>query len=324
MKFLRGIALGFWIMLMTFCVSLVAAYYILSQTILNPAAAKSWLNDSGAYSSLAELVVPQVATPSEETVVRLVTPDMVQRAAKASIKPEAVKAKVEPIVDATYAWLDSKSPEVTFSISTTAETDAFLAALRSEVLAKIKSLPICEGYVDTAVLETATCLPGYVTAEEATDAVMQRLGEQETVRAKALTPEVFSRQNKPNFASNLPDIISLFWVAQLIAIPVFILIALWLLAKRRGGGLVAIASSLLTPGLTLVILAFVLQIGGKAFVESLVAQSDFATVAAPLGREILKDLASVTLLAGAVLSGVALVAGGLGIWWRRRSRAKKT
>lgn len=323
MKFLRGVALGFWILLMSFCVSLVAAYYILSQTVLSPAAVKGWLNDSGVYSSLSDMVVPQLSEEGqEETVVRLITPDMVQRAAKSSIKPETVKAKVEPIIDAVYAWLDSKSPEVTFSVSTKDETQAFLAALKGEVLAKIKTLPECQGFVDTTALETANCLPWYVSAEEATDLVMQRLSEQEAIRSMSLTPEMFERSGQSTFSSELPDLVSYFWVAQLIAMPIFGILALWLLFKRHGGGLVAIASSLLSPGVTLIVLGLVIQFGGAAFIESFVAKSEIAEIAAPLGEEIAKDLASITLATGLVLSGVAAVLSGLGIWWRKRAKAQ--
>lgn len=324
MKILRGIMLGFWVTIMSVCVSLVAAYYIASQTILSPTAVKGWLSDSGVYASLTDIVVPNLMG-SEQPVpeaTSTISSEMIQRAAKASIKPEMVKGKVEPIIDATYAWLDSKSPEIRYEISTTEITAGFLAALRAEVLAKAKTLPECTGYVAPEDIVTANCLPWYVSPEVATDAVMEYVGKQETVRHMVITPETFSAQQKSGLSDRLPDFISYFWVAQLLAMPVFALVALWLVLKRRGGGLIAIASSLLTPGLTLLVIGLFLLVGGGVSIESLVAESQFANIAGPLGKVITKDLASVTLLVSAVLLVVALVTGSLGFWWRKRSRAR--
>lgn len=324
MKILRGIALGFWVTILSVCVSLVAVYYIASQTILSPTAVKGWLNDSGAYTSLTDIVAPNLMVSDQPVpeATSTISADMIQRAAKASIKPEMVKAKVEPIIDATYAWLDSKSPEIRYEISTTDITTGFLAALRAEVLAKAKTLPECSGYVAPEDIVTANCLPWYVSPEAATDAVMEYVSKQEAVRHMVITPETFSAKQKSGLSDHLPDFISYLWVAQLLAMPVFALVALWLILKRRGGGMIATASSLFTPGLTLLIIGLVLLVGGGISIESLVVESQFASIAGPLGKEITKDLASITLFVSAVLLLSALITGGLGFWWRKRSRAK--
>ena len=324
MKILRGITLAFWIMLMTGCVSLVAAYYILGQTILNPGTVKGWLSESGIYNSLAENIVPKLAVNHEEAVAEssFVTNDMLQRAAKSTFKPESVKAKAEPVIDAVYAWLDSKSPEITFSVSIEAETEAFFTALRGEILAKIKTLPECTTYVAPEDAVSANCLPFYATPENATDIVMQKVREQSTLSAKALTPESFTSSGADNATNKLPDLISYLWVAQLIAIPIFALIALFVIFKRRAAGLIAVGSSLLMPGLTLLALGLLLLLGGGAFIESLVAKSEVASVAGPLGKVITETFSTTSIQAGAVVGGVGAVLVAGGFWWKRRSKRR--
>jgi len=322
MKVWRGITLGFWIMLMTACVSLIAVYYILAQTVLNPATVKKWLNESGSYGALAETIVPMIATPDDALTPsnKLVTPDMVKRAARASITSDDVKAKIEPVIDATYAWLDSKSPEITFSVSIGTESERFLQALRREVRTKLESLPECTDYVDPATLEQATCLPWYVSAESATDSVMARIEQQDIFRDKKISHEILATKSSASLSKQLPELVSLLWVIQLIAMPVAGVIALFLIAKRRATGLIAVSTSLLIPGIALLVLGLLFHFGGNATVSGFVEKSEFAAIAEPLGKTIAKSVASITMQVGGLLGGIAIVLGALGIWWRKRTR----
>lgn len=317
--------MALWATLMTSCVSLLAAYYILSQTLLNPTTVKQWLNDSGAYSSLVETIVPSLVTNSGVSITStsVVTPDMLQRAAKASIRPEDIRAKTEPVVDAVYAWLDSKSPEVNFSIETGVETDRLLKALRVEVLAKAKSLPVCTGYIDLASLEQATCLPWYVSPEGATDSVMQRVEQQDIFRDKKLTADSFMGREGVTFGKWLPSAVSALWVAQLITMPILGAAILFVITKRRAAGLIAVGSSLLTPGLALLVLGLLLFVGGSTSIAAFVQEGDVAAIAQPLGKVIAQTLANITLQVGGILTGLGALITVAGIWWRKRSRRAK-
>lgn len=322
MKVWRGITLGFWVMLMTACVSLIAFYYILTQTVLNPTTVKKWLADSGSYSTLVETVVPMLATSDNGSAIpdSLVTTDMIKRAAKASISPNDMKAKVEPIIDATYAWLDSKSPEISFSVSTDAETRRFAEALRREVLVKAKSLPECSGSIDAAALEQASCLPWYVSAESATDSVMARIEQQELFRDKKLTSDILASKASASASDRLPELISLLWVIQLIAMPIAAVVALFVLVKRRATGLIAISTSLLLPGIALLVIGLLFASTGGGLVSDFVEKSEFAAIAEPLGKVAAKSLAAVAVQVGGLLLGSALVLGAIGVLWRVRSR----
>lgn len=322
MKVWRGITLGFWVMLMTACVSLIAFYYILTQTVLNPTTVKKWLADSGSYSTLVETVVPMLATTDSgsSTPNNLVTTDMVRRAAKASISPNDMKAKVEPIIDATYAWLDSKSPEISFSVSTDAETRRFTEALRREVLVKAKSLPECNGSIDAAALEQASCLPWYVSAEGATDSVMARVEQQELFRDNKLTPDILASKTSISASDRLPEVISLLWVIQLIAMPIAAVVALFVLVKRRASGLIAVSTSLLLPGISLLIIGLLFASSSGSAVSGFVEKSEFAAIAEPLGKVAAKSITAVAMQVGGLLLGSALVLGAIGVWWRVRSR----
>lgn len=325
MRVWKVITLGFWVMLMTACVSLIAVYYILAQTVLNPTTVKKWLDESGSYTTLAETIVPMLATGEDATAPsnKLVTPEMLKRAAKASITPNDVKAKVEPVIDATYAWLDSKSPEVTFSVSVGTESERFLQALRREVRSKLETLPECGGTIDIRELEQASCLPWFVSAESATDSVMTRIEQRDIFRDKEITPDSLSTSNPASASNRLPEIVSLLWVVQLIAMPVAGVVALFVIAKRRATGLIAVGISLLLPGIALLIVGLLSYSSGAAIVSGFVEKSEFATIAAPLGTTVAKSLASVTLQISALLCGVAVVIGALGIWWRKRIRKSK-
>jgi len=325
MKVWRGFTLALWIALMTTCVSLVAVYYILAQTILSPVTAKKWLNESGVYGQLAEVVVPKLTPADDSTATTngLITPDMLQRATKLSIKPADVKAKVEPIIDATYAWLDSKSPDITFSVSIGEESERFLQALRREVRAKIESLPECSGYVDPAELERASCRPWYVSTDSATDTIMAKIEQQDIFRDKKLSPDTLAGKTTVTPGKNIPELLSLLWVIQLVAMPVAGLAALFVIVKRRAAGLTAVGVSLLTPGLGLLVIGLLLHFGGGTAITDFVEKSDFAAVAAPLGRVIAQSFATITLQVGGILSGIGIVAVAAGIWWWRRRRHSK-
>ena len=324
MKILRGVLLGFWVAVMAGCVSLVAIYYILSQTILSSTAVKEWLNDSGTYGRLTEAIASNISASQSPQEAGFITSDMIRNAVKASIGPETAKSKIEPIIDATYAWLDSKSPEITFSISTEKETGLLLAALRTEVLTKLKSLATCDQYVAPEALATANCLPSYTTPEEAADVVMQMAEGHEALRDKTLTPDKVITIDSST--KRLPDLVSYLWVAQLIAMPIFGIVTLFLVVTRRGGGLVAVASALLSPGLTLLVLALILQVWGASLAETLSIgeKTGDLTLVEPFMKEALKDIATTTLYVGLILSAISVALGGLGIWWRKRARRKAT
>lgn len=320
MKVWKAFTLGVWVVVMTTCVALIAVYYILSQTVLSPNTVKKWLNDSGSYGQLAEVVVPMLAASDNKATAKsaLVTDEMLQRAAKASLKPEEVKTKVEPIIDATYAWLDSKSPEVTFSVSIDEESERFLDALRREVRARAESLPECDGYIGIAEIEAADCLPWYVSSDAAADTVIARLQQQEIFRDKVLEPESIAAKSTTSVSGRVPELISLIWVVQLIAMPIASLVALFVIVKRRAAGLVAVSTALLLPGLTLLVIGLLFQLGGHAAVSGLVERSDFAALAEPLGKTIARSFTSTLYLVGGVLTGIGTVLAAVGIWWWKR------
>lgn len=311
--------MAFWSTLITVCVGIVAAYFILSQTLLSPTAAKHWLDQSGSYSALAETVVPSLISGNDVIPSNnLVASDMLKRAAKASITADDVKAKSGPIIDGVYAWLDSKSPEITFSVPVGAETDRFLQALRNELFTKIKSLPECQGFIDPNTLVDANCLPPYITTDGAVDVVMARVQQQELLRDKVLTPATFTgKVTTPN--KQIPDLISLFWVIQLIAIPVAAILVLFLVVKRRATGLIAVAIALALPALALLVIGLLVMGSGTTFISNLIAKSEAAAIAAPLAKVVASSLTSIILQTSGVLALAGVIMGGLGIWWRKRS-----
>ena len=319
MRVWRAFTLAFWSTLIAVCVGIVAVYFVLSQTLLSPSTAKRWLDQSGSYTVLAETVVPSLISGNDVIPANnLVASDMLTRAAKASITADDVKAKSGPIIDAVYAWLDSKSPEVTFSVPVAAETDRFLQALRNELFTKIKSLPECRGFIDPNTLADANCLPPYVTTDGAVDVVMARVQQQELLRDKVLTPETFTcKVTTPS--KRIPDLISLFWVIQLIAIPVAAVLILFLVVKRRATGLIAIAVSIALPALALLVIGLIIMGSGTTFIAGMVSKSEAAAIAAPLSKVVASSLASTTLQTSGILALVSIVLGGVGIWWRRRS-----
>lgn len=324
MKVLRGIVLGFWVTVMAGCVGLIATYYILSQTILNPAAVKGWFNDSGVYRTLIDMEAKNSAQiPASSSIV---TPKVMERAIRAGTRPDDVRKKAEPIIDAVYAWLDSKNPDIEFSLSTKDDYERLMTALRSELTAHIKTLPACDQYVAPEELATATCLPSYVTVDTAVDTVMKQIREQDSLSEKVLTPEALSLETKSDGVRLLPDLISYLWVAQLMAMPVLAIIALVLVIKRRGGGLISVASALLSSSLTLFILVGLIHFGGASLIDSLSTSGETENMALiePLVREALKDVGSTALSTGLLLTITSVVLGGLGFWWRKHSRRRAT
>ena len=318
MKVWRAFTLAFWGTLITVCVSLIAVYFVLSQTLLNPTAVKRWLDQSGSYAVLAEIVVPNIVKNSGGIPSNsLVADDMLMRAAKASITADDVKAKSGPIIDAVYAWLDSKSPEITFSIPVTSETDRFLQALRNELFTKIKSLPECQGFIDPSTLADANCLPPYVTTDGAVDFVMERVQQQELFRDKVLTPTLITGKTV-TLNQRIPDAISLFWVIQLIAMPVVAVLTLFLIIKRRATGLIAVAVALAIPALALLVVGLLAMGSGETVIASLLSKSDLTAIAAPLSKAAASSVASTSLLTGGVLAVVSIGLGGCGTWWRKR------
>jgi hypothetical protein len=311
--------LTLWVVLISACVGFAAMYYVLSQTILSPTAVKHWLDQSGSYSILAEEVVPLLAQGEEAPKSTLLTHDMLKRAAKASLKPEDVKAKTEPMVDAVYAWLDSKSPEITFTVSTEDETRKFLHALRTELLAKVKTLPGCTQYVDVAELEQANCLPWYITADTAVSTVMTRVEQQDVFRDKQLTPESFTGRVATTPSKRIPDIISLMWVVQLVAIPLAAISALFLIVKRRAIGLFAVGLSLLIPGLLLLASGVFFSVAGSTTITAFVEKSELAAIAVPFGSTVASSLALICYQVGGVLGIIAIALGVVSIWWRKRT-----
>lgn len=321
MKVWRCFTLVLWAVVMSVCLTVILYNHAVQNSILDSAESKQRIANSKAYDTLRDTVlVNQVMRSIEE---RYPADKLIDRpllsATLADILPsKELQTRIEPVIDTTYQWLDSKKTEVEFSVSVADKREPFYRALESRLSKKIATLPACEANVyppEDALFEDL-CRPEYVTAGEATQAVMGAIRANQFPLSE-VTQDSFVLDAQLAGIKKLPSYVSYLWAANLLAIAVMLFATILVLWSRRSLGVMALGASMLIAGLVALLVQS--SVAGASIGQG---GGEYTPVIAALKDALMPRLSdAVTKRAVlAMLAGVVLAMAG-GVWRWRQTKA---
>lgn len=325
MKVWRGFTLTVWVILLTLLAAFFMQYRALQTTVLDAKNVKAQLVQSGTYEKLRDtLLLDKLTTgvaeryPNETLIAR----PLLQKALTDALPASEVQKRFEPAVDALYRWLDSKEPEISFSVDLSDRVEVFYRSLEVQLSDKIASLPSCGDYrypPENAIL-VDKCLPLYATAPEATTAAMSAVRSTELPNGNTLSAESFAvPATQKGSLAQIPTYLNYLWVLNWVAIALFVLISLLLLVSRRALGFIAVGVSLIAASLSVWLTLPIVRglkitepDGVMSLVSGLTSTFINAFTAASARYGLVSFLIGLTLILGA---------WGWRFWQRKRSRA---
>lgn len=321
MKVWRGFTLAVWVTILTLLAAFVMQYQALQTTVLDRSTAKAQLSQSGAYEKLRDTVlVDKLRAVVQERYPQntVVDDSLLRQVLRETLPRDEMQRRFEPAVDAFYRWLDSKEPEIDFSIDLSDKVGLFYRVLEVQLEKKLATLPSCGDYrypPDEAVL-VDKCIPVYIAVTEAAAVAMDTLKTSELPIGNTVTPETFAPPKAQATAfRQLPTYLNYLWVLNYVAIAVFTLVTLLLLATRKSLGLLALGGSLVAASIVVWLTQPIIRSLAPLQTEgalSLLTEATDALLAAFTASG--TRYAFVSLIVGATL----IVAATAWRWWRRR------
>ncbi len=317
MKVWQGIGTTILAILLGVFLAVSATYFILDRSILNAAQTKKALESTKIYETIRNnQFIPQLTEDisSQVTYNGALTKTDVIDSLREAFPQSTITSSTNTVVDAAYQWLNKKSPDISFSILVTDEKALFISKIDEKVTKNLEKLPVCR---TLAQIEEASdnlqCIPPTSSDAVIHDAIMEEVTNNVNGIDDAITPETLGLSNAQlgNYR-NLPDYLSYLWTLNLITLPFAGLIALYLIIKRRGLGLLVI-------GIVLLLLSISCIIAGQQLM-SISLPNDAAT------RQFLiteRNLVGDQLRLLAMWGGIAsIIFGAGGIFWMNRAKRR--
>lgn len=324
MKVWRGFTLTLWALLLTMCMTFAIVYRSIQTTVLDQRTTTELLRESLVYPTIRnEILAPKVLSSINELQPdnQLLDLPLIRTVLEQTVPDNELEQRLKPAITSLYRWLDSKEPEVTFSLSLADKQTAFYKALEQAVHKKTTSLDSCvnDPYPPEDALLKYRCLPSYLTAKEATQAVMGAARAQNVASTAHLSAEQFElpRGIDVGKAKQTPTYLNMLWAVNWLALAGLGIIPIFLLISRRAVGGITTGIALIIAGLA--VLVGIPNIGSL----SLTGSSGFAHVGAELVKVVSpKIIQSASLLAIISIAGGAglVVVGGL---WKKSSKGRK-
>ena len=309
---LKTVALGFFLVIVT----LWSMPYV---TVLNPTFAKSALESSGVYDTLAKNSA-QILADAEKTgagdsaIGRALAQPFEQ-----VLTPELLRSFTEPVLDGIGDWLDGDTPIPRFSLDTGAVRSDLNYAVATYTGARLDSLPVCPDETDynDYDLVTATCRPPY----EPTDEELLGWADEFTSQIPLLNREMVSDADLVKNPGDrswrvIPDVYQ--WVRTTLCIVagLFVVITalVLILGKNRDRTLRTLGHAFLIPAVVFLIGGSLVAAFSGSFIHELASaktqiQSDFATdTVLPLVQTLIRGVGIWGVIFGAIFVALATAA----------------
>jgi len=343
MNILRAILVSFAGFVCIVAISGSISLLALQSTIMNRTVVKDWLVASKIYDKGLPSALVQVANtesgqgsnpnPQPQTSVS-VSPEAIKTALNTTFTPDFVQAQVEGIVNNVYDWMESKSPEFTFSIPIDQKRDTFIQQLTKAVKPQVAALPVCQSIRQA---QQSTCRPSSVTTKQfASQLATQSVNESGAFAAPITNASIAKGSQKNLQQSNKSSLAQLPAIRAgidmlLIILPIVAIVSIAVVILATTDGRRPAASSRLSRRiffgmlLTLIPAIAVIWIARDSnFGLSNVFAGQIGDLVIPLIKTIIVGLsAQLALLSGitCIVSAVAWI--GFTIW-RRKLQAIET
>lgn len=309
--------------LLTFSLGLWILSTALAQTIGHPAQTKTLIHQSGLYHAVIPSQVAQAAKSNPSLASLPLDNPKIQEVLNKSLDSSKVQSEGDQAVDGIYTWLEGKSTQPKIAIDVTPDA----ASLTDAVTKYAQSLPPCapgqSPGTDVATIPlSATCLPAGVSAETVRSFVAAQIAANPgLLQTPKLTQDDVTLPNGKTIMAGFASAPQWYHWAQLVPFISAIIAALCLLLLpiilKPVGGLRSAGKHLLSVGLTLAIIAWLLAWAIGISLDSFLPKSNDPNVGAAINklinlfdqsyRDHVVHLGAYTAAAGLVLFLTAVV-----------------
>ena len=186
--------LGLCALLLTIVLFLFGLVFGLNQIFGTPDALKSTLKESGFYQSVVGDALDQAQkeqSADEQNQIPIDNPE-VRNVIKSAASPEFLQSQVEGTLDSVYAWLQGKTPKLTFSIPLGDTKTKLADGLYQYAERRLASLPACApGAVPNTGVDpfSAACLPQGVGAAAIADEARNKIMNGDFMKDTTITAD---------------------------------------------------------------------------------------------------------------------------------------
>ena len=314
----RGFSLVLWIVGLTVSLCFALLYQSFAHSTLDGGAVKQSLAKSSFYATLRDTVmVDQLTGAIAENYPanRLIDRGLIRTAVADALPAQEVRTRVEPGLSGLYAWLDSKEPSFAYTVSFEDKRDTLYQSLEAALNKKIATLPSCgdNRYPPEAAVLNDLCLPPYVTAREATQAIMGAVRAERLPLETTITERSLVGTASPG--ASLPSYLNLAWTLSWLAIVLFAVLAALVVVRRKSLGFIALGASVVLAALLAGIIGIV--------IERITRPTDASSLSA-----VLVDAIAIPFVAANTLSSVVTFAIGvttilIAVIWRHRKTGRR-
>lgn len=317
MKVWRVISTTFIALMILGFLSVSAAYFVLENSVLDSERVETALAASPAYTLVRDqYVIPTVQqrVAGDATFGAALTQTDFLDSLRVALPEEKIQELSNSVLDATYLWVNKKSPDIELSVSLADEKQVFLDDLSGRVSTNLAKLPVCRAYSVTDTLADIDCISPYATRDEYRDEIMQAVRQsvdQVDTTVTAATLGLDRAALGP--ARNIPDYVSYLWTLNLVTLPFAVLLSLYLIAKRRGVGMIVV-------GIVIGMVAVSCYALGRAILSAPLPPDELLRTLAGAGIPLITVQLQFLALWGGAASATMIVAGVLWISLGRKRR----
>ena len=246
-----------WGILLAISIVISCLYLAIAQTFLTTDGLTTIVSKAGLAETVKnDILLPRVLQNTRGSNYSALLDDATVTAAfNETVTVEALNKKMTPAIDSIQQWLNSKEPDISFSITMSDLSDKFAASLSEKVNKKIASLPLCTSKNTLAEAESGGCRVPYLTQAAFTEKINEAIKRDTALKDNStLTVEdMHMSADSMHLDASLPDYLNLTYATSIVAAGIALLISLWLLVKHRLAGIVTIGSAAILAGITLYI-----------------------------------------------------------------------
>lgn len=312
MRVFAAIRLIIWALLLGICVTIVAVYFCLAQTFLQPKNIKAWADQSHLGTTIRDTIIaPKIIdniNATQPSARSLLTDAVIKKSLTQTLTNQDIDHRLQPALQSFSAWLDSAKETPTLTINTEGVSTAFIKHIADNVNANLHAAKKCTSNNSYNDVEVGSCFYDNETTATIVNTIKDNLassidslniGHDITFTLPVTTSSVSGL--------SLPELFNGLRSVAIVAGGILLLSSLWLLVKRRYSGLIAIGISILigAAGTSIVIALMVARIG------ALIGENDFRAFIAAATRSLQAESHTISLIL--LISGFVVLLIGMAL-----------
>lgn len=318
MSVFQGIRLSIWGVLLAACLVVVNLYSAASHTVLTTQGLEEIAHKSNAYQHIRDDIITPRAVEAMGTYTAILPRENLAVIIKETLPDTKLDQLASPVITSTRDWLDSKQPDIRFSIDTHELRDTFTTKLTETANKNLENLPACTSGNTLTDIVNAICRTPYISVATQQDMLSRIIASQsDTVPVTFTEKTIVLPGSLKHFTNDVPSYLNMLYAMSIVTGGFAALTTLWLLLKWRLRGIIALGASLIAASIGTAIIASIIRSAHLSALETPYREMAVA------GAGVIADRVMYYVLP-AILGGIALILiaiAALVLWRRHRSKA---